>query len=196
MFQQKEKWQMSLQGVQSADQVKSRMFLIQASVSSLHETADPRSTLWVLQAPLVPDQHSLVPIAAVPSGLAAVQVGGGSSCLQVPLLLLPDQQGSVLVPEPGVRFRHGLLCQGGATRKTRTYRTLFYCRWITVGHVVGVVAPQTSPERRKMMKSSPDQLRSRSFSVMVTGWVQLVLKGTKTGQSLGLLIWSLLNLQY
>lgn len=68
----------------------------------LHNTADPGTSLEVIQAPLVPDQHGLVPVAAVPGRLAAAQVGGGGGLLQGLLLLLPDQQRRVPVPEPSV----------------------------------------------------------------------------------------------
>lgn len=68
---------------------------------SLHEAADPGASLCVLQAPLVPDQDGLVPVAAVPGRLAAAQVGGGRRHLQILLLLLPDQQRRVPVPQPG-----------------------------------------------------------------------------------------------
>ena len=86
-----------------ADMLRSdRTALVKAS--SLHDAADPGNTLRVPQAPLVPDQHGLVPVAAVPGRLAAVQVGGGGGRLQLLLLLLPDQQGRVPVPQPCVRL--------------------------------------------------------------------------------------------
>lgn len=70
------------------------------SGSGLHDAADPGPSLGLLHAPLVPDQHRLVPVAAVPGRLAAAQVGGGRRRLQLLLLLLPDQQRRVGVPEP------------------------------------------------------------------------------------------------
>lgn len=100
--------------------------------SGLHDCADPGSPLFHLQARLVPDQNRLVPEAAVPGRLAAAQVGGGGGELHVLLLLLPDQQGRVPVPQPGEVLRQSLLCQGGADR---TWSGGALCSWVTVRHV-------------------------------------------------------------
>lgn len=105
----------------------------------LHQSADPGLPLPLLAAPLVPDHHGLVPEAAVPGRLAAAQVGGGRSCLQLLLLLLPDQQGRVPVPQPGKRLRQGLLSQRGpAWTRTRAGTSTglgLYSRRVAVRHV-------------------------------------------------------------
>lgn len=151
---------------------------------SLHDAADPGPPLCVLQAPLVPDQHRLVPEAAVPGRLAAAQVGGGRRRLQVLLLLLPDQQGRLPVPQPGKALRQGLLCQGGTAmtrwtrrakrnRRTRARRTTFLCSrlllyssCVTVQHVGGVSVVTGETSRSRPAQPSVDRLRSRSISAV------------------------------
>ena len=148
------------------------MFSLDHSICfSLHDAADPGPSICVLQPLFVSNQDSLVPKAAVPGWLAPVQVGGRRSHLQVLLLLLPDQQGCVAIPQPRKGLRHGLLCQREATRSRMTRETrgtmgsksLLYSRWITVRHVTPEIWQRS---RSRVAPIAVDHLRSRSTSVM------------------------------
>lgn len=100
--------------------------------SALHDAANPGLALGTLLGRAVPDQYRLVSVAAVPGGLAPGQVGGGRSGSELQLLLLPDQQRRVPVPEPAKRFRQGLCRQSGPGRGTG--RTRFLYSGLTVRH--------------------------------------------------------------
>lgn len=112
--------------------------------SKLHDPTDSGLAVHTLKTTLVLDQHSLVSKAAVPGRLAPVEIGGGWRHQHLLLLLLPDQQGRVPVPQPYKSLRQGLPCQGWAagTRNQWTIGSQSFSR-----HVRGGPGNQRGPVR-------------------------------------------------
>lgn len=139
--------------------------------AGLHDAADPGASLCVWKELLVPDHHGLIPEAAVPGRLAAAQVGGGRSRLQLLLLLLPYEQRRVPVPEPHESLGQGLLSQRGATgTRTKTGGGVYSMR-VGVRHACAVRDPGTGSVTRETPRNSLawptlDLLGTRSTPVM------------------------------
>lgn len=83
---------------------------VEKSSTRLHNSADARAARGRVHRVPVPHYHRLVAVLTVPRAAAALQVVG-RCFLKLHLLLLPNQQRCVFVPETSETLRHGLLSQ-------------------------------------------------------------------------------------